>query len=123
MTLPRVKTNRKWTLFKLTFSVCLVIGLFALVGLRAAVVNLEYEFADLNRQKIDLVRESKMLAAQRASLYSARKIEDIATGRLGMQHPKREDVYFVKRSSGASAYKVSMESRSGGRAVDMRAWK
>ena len=123
MTSGRIKNNRKWTLFKLMFSTYLILGLFALVGLRASVVNLEYELADLNRQKVSLVRKSKLLAAQRASLYSARKIEDIATGKLGMQLPERGDVFYVKRVSGAGAYRVSMDSSSSGSSRDIRGWE
>jgi len=124
MTLSRVKNNSKWILFKLVFSACLVIGLFALVGLRASVVNLEYELAELSRQKVALVRTSKMLVAQRASFYSAGKVEDAATGKLGMQFPEREDVFYLKKVSGASAYKVSLDSGSGGSSRSAgRFWK
>jgi cell division protein FtsL len=114
MTSRRVKNNRKWTLFKLVFFACLVIGLFVLVGLRTSVVNLEYELAELSSQKVALVRTSKLLVAQRASYYSASKVEYAATGKLGMQFPEREDVYYLKKASGASVYKVSLDSGSGG---------
>jgi cell division protein FtsL len=114
MTSRRVKNNSKWILFKLVFAACLIIGLFVLVGLRASVVNLEYELAELNRQKVALVRTSKLLVAQRASYYSASNVEDAATGKLGMQFPERGDVFYLKRGSGASVYKVSLDSGSGG---------
>ena len=114
MTSSRVKYNSKWILFKLMFFACLVIGLFVLVGLRSSVVNLEYELAELSSQKVVLVRTNKLLVAQRASFYSASKVEDAATGKLGMQFPERGDVFYLKKVSGASVYKVSLDSGSGG---------
>ena len=113
MTSRRVKNNRKWILFKFVFPASLVIGLFVLVGLRSSVVNLEYELAELSSQKVALVRTSKLLVAQRASYYSASKVEDAATGKLGMQFTERKDVYYLKKVSGASAYKVSLDSGLG----------
>ena len=120
MTVRCTRNNRKWVFCKLALSAYLIAGLFALVGLRASVVNLEYELAELNRQKITLVRKSNQLGAQRASLYSARKIEHIATDKLGMQLPERADVFYVKRTAGAEAYRVSMDSGSGG---SSRVWR
>ena len=114
MILRRVKNNSKWTLFKFMFAASLFLGLFVLVGLRSSVVNLEYEIADLSRQKVALVRTSKLLVAQRASFYSSSKVEYAATGKLDMQLPEREDVFYLKKVSGASVYKVSMDSGSGG---------
>lgn len=112
MTVKRIRRSKKWTLMKFGFLLYLLIGLFAVVWLRMAVVNIEYELGELNTQKVVLVRESKLLRAQRASFYSAEKIEDIAKKELGMNLSERDKIFFVKRTQEAGPYKVSMSSES-----------
>jgi cell division protein FtsL len=108
MTTRRIKKTRKWLLLKLGLFLYLVMGLFALIWLRTAIINMEYELAELNTQKLALLREGKYLMAKRASLYSAMKVEDIATKRLGMNLPDRENIFYVKRTKKAGAYMASM---------------
>jgi len=108
MTPKRTKRKKRWALAKFGLTLYLAAGMFALVGLRTAVVNLEYHIGDLNKQKAALVRKSKALSAQRAGFYSSKVIEDVATQKLRMSRPDRQNVFFVKREAGASAYKVSM---------------
>lgn len=106
----RLKNNGKWTIFKLLLCIYLIGGLFSIVGLRASVVNIEYDLADLGRQKEALVRQSKLLVAQRASLYSSRKVEDIAIAKLGMQFAKREDVIFVRKEPDVGIFRASLDA-------------
>jgi len=111
----RVRRTKRWFLLKLTLFLYLCAGLFALVWLRTAIVNIEYELAELNTQKMALLREGKYLMAKRASLYSAMKVEDIATKRLGMNLPDRENIFYVKRTKRAGAYMASMPASKGAR--------
>jgi len=104
----RIKRTRRWFLLRLGLLMYLVLGLFALVWLRTEIVNMEYELAELNAEKLALLREERYLLAERASLYSAERIEDIATKRLGMGVPERENIFYVKRTKGADAYVASM---------------
>lgn len=104
----RLKRKKRWTLLKFGLGLYIAAGIFALIGLRTAVVNLEYHIGDLNKQKVALIRQSKSLSAQRAGFYSSKMIEDVATQKLGMSLPDRQKVFFVKRETGASPYKVSM---------------
>jgi len=108
MTSIRVKRKKRWALVKFGLTLYLAAGMFALIGLKTAVVNLEYSIGNLNKQKVVLIRKSKSLSAQRAGFYSSKTIEDIATQKLGMTLPERENVFLVKREAGASPYKVSM---------------
>ncbi len=109
----RVRENKGRGLIKFVFPLYLFIGVFALIWLGTAVVNLEYGLGQLERQKIELVKERKFLLAERASLYSAEKIEEIAIKHLSMSLPEREKVFFVKSASKPAPYKVSMKSVSG----------
>ena len=108
MTSKRTKRKKRWTLVKFGLTLYLAAGMFALIGLRTAVVNLEYDIGNMNKQKVGLIRKSKALSAQRAGFYSSKTIEDVATQKLGMSLPDRQKVFFVKRETGASPYKVSM---------------
>lgn len=96
-------------MLKLCVPLYFIFCLFAIIWLKAAVINLEYELGDLSRMRAELGRERKMAVAQRASFYSTEKIEKVAMSRLGMTLPVRENVFYVKRTSVAGPYKASMK--------------
>ncbi len=110
MTARRLKRNKKWRLIKFTFSLCLFIGVFVLIWLSTTVVNLEYELNQLGKQKMELLREGRLVSAEKANFYSMEKIEVVAIKRLGMSLPKREKIFFVKKTTGAAPYKASIKS-------------
>lgn len=112
MTPRRLKKNKRWTIIKFCFFLYVFIGVFALTWLRTTVVNLEYDLSQLGDQKMALVREGRLLSAERASLYSVGKIEEVAIKELGMSFPKREEIFFVKKTTGAAPYKVFIKSVS-----------
>ena len=109
MTKRRAKNSKKRNLLKLCFPLYFIVCLFAIIWLKAAVVNLEYELGEIDRTRAELGRERKMLVAQRASYYSTEKIEKVALKNLGMTLPVRENVYYVKRAPVAGLYKASMK--------------
>jgi cell division protein FtsL len=108
MTTRRLKKDKKWALVKFNFCVFVFVCFFGLVWLRVHVVNLEYELGQLESRQAGLIKQGRILSAERANLYSAGKIEKIATKRLGMIFPERERVFFVKKAKGATPYKVSI---------------
>jgi cell division protein FtsL len=110
MTARRVKKDRKWTLLKCCFFIYAFIFVFVLIWLRIGVVNLEYQLGELGSKKTKLMKQGRILSAERASLYSAGKIEKIATKQLGMIFPERERVFFVKKTISAAPYRVSIKS-------------
>ncbi len=63
MTTRRLKRNKRWGLLKVSFFICILIGVFTIIWLRTAVVNLEYELSQLTEQKNELNREGKLLLA------------------------------------------------------------
>ncbi len=110
MTTRHLKRNKRWGLLKFGFFICLFVGVFTLIWLRTAVVNLEYELSQLIEQKKELNGEGKLILAEKAVFYSAERIEEIAIKRLGMSLPKREKIVFVKKATGAIPYRVSAKS-------------
>ena len=112
----RIRNHKKrGALMKVGFAMYFAFSLFAIVWLRASVVNIEYELGDLESQRADLYRDRKIVVAQRASSYSSEKIENVAIKRLGMSLPERGNVFFVKRAASAGVYKASNNSSSGSR--------
>jgi hypothetical protein len=109
MTIGRIKKKKKWTLLKFGLPIYVIAGLFALVWFRTEVVSLEYELGELNKQKVNLIREQRLVTAKRANFYSAKNIEETAVKVLGMSSPDRNNIYYVERTTGASLYKVSMK--------------
>jgi cell division protein FtsB len=105
----RMKGNKKRFVLKLSCFLYIVLCLFLMIWLRAAVVNLEYEIGDLDKQRADLVRERKIMVARRANFYSTGKIEKVALRRLGMTMPERQNVYYVKRRLAAGPYRASLK--------------
>jgi cell division protein FtsL len=115
----RIKRNIKWILIKFSFFLYILLSIFALIWLRTAVVNLEYEIGELAEQKAELLSNSDLLIAERANFYSAKKIEDIAMKQLGMILPQRDNIFFVRRTGHIGPYKVLMEKGS----IDTKMWK
>ena len=112
----RVRNHKKrGALIKAGLAMYFACCLFSLVWLRASVVNIEYELGALEAQRAEHYSERKMVVAQRASYYSAEKVEDVAIKRLGMSLPERENVYFVKRTTAAAAFKASSKNSLGDR--------
>lgn len=108
MTARCLRRNKRWAFTKFCFFLYVVISVFALVWLRTTVVNLSYELSQLENQKARLLREGRLFSAERANLYSAGKIEEIAIKDLGMGFPKRDKIFFVKKVTGAIPYKASI---------------
>ena len=109
MTKRRSRNSKKMILIKLCIPLYFVFCLFATIWLKAEVINLKYDLGEMDRKRTELVREKKMVTAQRASFYSTEKIEGIAVNRLGMIAPVRQNVYYVKRTQAAGLYKASMK--------------
>lgn len=110
MTARRSKKNKRWALVKFCFFLYVFISVFVLMWLRMAAVKLEYELAQFGKEKSLLVKESGLISAERANLYSVVKIEEIATKELGMSFPERKKIFFVKKTIGAVPYRASMKS-------------
>jgi len=113
MSTRRSKKNKKLgVIIKFSFFIYLFVGLFALVWLRTAVLNLEYTVGELQKEKESVIRERGLISAERASLYSVKKIEEVAIEGLGMRLPDRERVFIVKKTPATAPYDASIRSVS-----------
>lgn len=85
------------------------VSLFAIIWLRAAVVNLEYELGDLDRLRTDLLNERKMVVAQRSKFLSMGNVETVALTKLGMGNAERDNIFFVRRATAAVSHRASLK--------------
>lgn len=108
----RLKRDKKWGLMKYFFFFYVFAIVFVFVWLNTAVTNIEYEIGQLEKQKTGLIRDGKLLTAEKERFYAIAKVEDTAVKQLGMRLPEREKIFFVKKTSEAAPYKVSMKSTS-----------
>ncbi len=108
----RLKRDKRWGLQKLGFFVCAFVSVFTLIWLGTAVVGLEKELNKMEGRKKALVNQGKLISAEMAKIYSVGMVDKVALEQLGMSLPKREKIFFVKRSTGAAPYKASAKSFS-----------
>ncbi len=77
--------------------IVIVGGIFTIIWLRSAITSLEYRIAELERIKLDALKEQKRLLAERASLTSVERIEELAFNKEGLHFPDRRHVHLIRR--------------------------
>jgi hypothetical protein len=83
----------------------LLIGVFGLVKMRAAIVSVEYDIGELEKKKAELLTQRKALQAEFSAMLSLKSVE----GReLELVFPDRERVIYVKRDGVNKPYAASM---------------
>ncbi|GAB4414706.1 MAG: hypothetical protein OHK0032_10830 [Thermodesulfovibrionales bacterium] len=85
-------------LVKPLFIAFLLFGIFGIIWLRSNLISLEYSISELENKKMDRIRETKMLMAERASILSIQKVEKTAVRNLGLVFPDRTRVVYVKET-------------------------
>jgi hypothetical protein len=78
---------------------------FAVVWLRSSIVTLEYTLSDLDNRKKIVMRDGKLLAAEKARLSSIARF-DGAAGH-GFVMPNRVQVVHVTRAAPGDAHRAS----------------
>ena len=98
----------------------LLIGLFGLIWLRSGVTTVAYDLRTLEDKKMDALKETKILLANRAKLMSLEKIDaSFKTNTQGEAtfaeyvFPDRTRVVHIARSRGPETYKASLDVGSG----------
>ena len=86
--------------------VLLLLGIFGIVWLRSNLVSLEYTISELEKKRLDTLRETKRLMAEKSTLLSLKKVEKTAVVSLGLTFPDRAKVVSV-RERVAGPYKAS----------------
>lgn len=103
-----IGTNK--TLSFIVKSLCIVLlvfGLFGIVWLRSEILRLEYSIADLEKKKMEYLKEKRMLFAEKARLLSFEMI----SASLGEEFvfPDRTRVIHVKKQRGVEPHKVLLK--------------
>ncbi|MBI5214078.1 MAG: hypothetical protein HY957_12050 [Nitrospirae bacterium] len=103
------KDNRFLSVLKPLAVVMLLVSVFGIVWLRSSLVTIEYGISSLEKKKTGLLRDRKMLAAERASLLSVERIESAAADKFAF--PDRVKVVYVKKSRDEEPYRASFTGR------------
>jgi hypothetical protein len=105
-------------IFKPACIMLLLVGLFGLVWLRSSVVSVSYDLRTLEEEKMESLKDRKMLLADRSNAISLAKIGGSSDGKLssgnqfassGYVFPDRVKVVHLKKRTGPEAYKASLE--------------
>lgn len=85
-------------------------GFFGIVWLRSNIVSTEYRISELENGKMERMRETKMLMAERASVLSMKKAEKRIVTELGLAFPDRKKVLYVDiRKTGPQRASVGLK--------------
>lgn len=108
------RKNRLIGMLKPVSVVLLLFSIFSIVWLRSSFVSLEYSISSLEKKKTALMRDMKMLAAERASLMSVERFERVANNGAvngGFAFPDRVKVVHVKKANDKEPYMASFNKR------------
>lgn len=75
----------------------IITALLLYVGGKVKIMQLGYQIEALEIEKQELEHENRSLLIEASSLSAPARIEEIATKRLGMIRPAKENVVIVKR--------------------------
>lgn len=94
--------------------VMLLLSIFSIVWLRSSFVSLEYSISSLEKKKAVLMKNRKMLTAERANLSSVERFEKVAgngivNGRFTF--PDRVKVVYVKKAKDNEPYRASFKEK------------
>jgi hypothetical protein len=107
----RRTNNRTVSVIKAVSLAVLVILVFSVVWLRSSVTAIEYKLSDLEKKKIEALREQKAMVAQKAGLMAINSVEKSDLTGLGFTFPERKRVVHVKGSGEEAPYRVSYNAQ------------
>jgi len=105
------RKNRFVELLKPLSIVLLLFSIFGTVWLRSGIVSLEYRLSRLENKKKELMRDTKVMLAERASLLSVERFEKVAMDGTGFTFPDRVKVVFVKKANEQEPRKTALLTR------------
>lgn len=76
--------------------VFLILSFFAILGQKNAFTGIEYRINVLEKKKMELIKESKYLIAEKAKLASIQHVAKTAANSDGFNFPDRKKVIYVK---------------------------
>ena len=102
MTKRRTKNSKNKALVKFGFFLYIVLSLFTIIWLKAAVVNIKYELGELDKTKAELVRERKLVVAKRANFYSTERIEKVKQKKVFIETYGSTDFHMQRKDTSKS---------------------
>jgi hypothetical protein len=88
----------------------LILGVFGLVYLRSSFLRLEYSLGDLEKKKMNYLKERKILLAEKTKLLSFAQLETSHDDSEGFSLPDRIKVIHLEKQIGSKPYKASLET-------------
>lgn len=112
MRLKRTLTEIFLFLVKPLIFIVLMISVFGIVYLRSNVTRLEYDIGELEKKKLEYVKERKLLLAKKTNLLSFEKIG--MSLNLGGEYilQDRLKVIYVDKQRGILPYKASFKNEN-----------
>jgi hypothetical protein len=95
----------------------IIMLVFSVVWIRSSVVSLEYQLSSLEIKKKELMRDAKMLGAQRTGLLTLNRFERVASSEGGLMFPDRMKVVYVKNQRERGALTASFVPNEAGRRI------
>jgi cell division protein FtsL len=89
--------SKRGSLRRVLATLLVLSGLLLYVGGKVKIMRLGYQIESLEREKRELERANSSYRIEVSSLASSARIEEIATKRLGMVRPPKENIVIVKR--------------------------
>ncbi|MDX9714072.1 MAG: hypothetical protein RBT37_01445 [Dissulfurispiraceae bacterium] len=107
----RCRNNKGNMLLKVLSVLILIASIFSVVWLRSSVVSIEYSLGKLENTKIAMLKERKLLAAERASLLSVERLGKVAAKTYVF--PDRVRVVYVKKDAAQDMRKTAASVQPG----------
>jgi cell division protein FtsL len=108
---PSAAPRRKWLPLPSTGTahvgawLCMVaLCLIGLVALHVVILQKNIQYNDLIREKTDLTAENAKLSSEVSELNSPERIEQIATGPLGMVPPEKMQYVYIGPADANQSY-------------------
>jgi cell division protein FtsL len=82
----------------LIYSICIfffITGVLFYIWPYNNILNINYEFEKLLKERAKLIQSNKLLKIEMASLKSLDRVEDIATAQLGLSFPHEGQVVII----------------------------
>ncbi len=103
----RHRKNRTVFALKVLSVLLIVASIFAVVCLRASFTSLEFRLSNLEKMKMEALRDQKTLVAQKAGLMALTRVEKADLAGLGFSFPERKRVVYVRGADVKGPYRAA----------------
>jgi hypothetical protein len=107
----KTRTNLGTILLRPLLIALVLLGVFGLVYLRSNFMKLEYSLGELEKKKMQCLRDRKMLSAEKTSQLSFARLESSADDREGFILPDRLKVVHVSKQARSLPHQVSLKQK------------